>query len=163
MKKGALDAVDVRILCALQEHGRLSKSELAERVGLSPSPCWTRYAKLKRAGLIRGYRAELELDRIAELSTVIVTVSLESHRKADFERFERDVRRRHEIVDCVATGGGMDYVMTLVTTGLPAFQALMEEMLLAGLGIERYMTYIATRRIKSAPPDLGRLLAGREP
>ena len=161
MNKTALDAADVRILCALQEHGRLSKSELAERVGLSPTPCWTRYTRLRRAGLVRGYRAELELDRIVELSTVVVTVSLESHRKADFERFEADVRRRHEIIDCVATGGGMDYVMTVVTTGLPAFQSLMEQMLSAGLGIERYMTYIATRRIKSARPDLGRLLAGR--
>ena len=158
MGKSALDAADVRILCALQEHGQLSKSRLAELVGLSPTPCWTRYTRLKEAGLIRGYRADLELDRLVDLSTVVVTVSLGSHRKTDFERFEAYVRRRHEIVDCVATGGGMDYVMTVVTGSLPAFQDLVEEMLSEELGIDRYMTYIATRRIKSARPDLRRLV-----
>ncbi len=56
----------------------------------------------------------------------------------------------------------MDYVMTVVTTSLAAFQDLMDEMLSAELGIDRYMTYIATREVKSAQPDLGRLTAGRE-
>lgn len=158
MKKTVLDAADIRILCALQEHGQLSKSRLAELVGLSSTPCWTRYARLKEAGLIRGYRADLELNRIVELSRIIVTVSLSSHRKTDFERFEAYVRRRHEIIDCVATGGGMDYVMTVVTRSLPAFQGLVEEMLTEELGIDRYMTYIATRQIKSAQPDLRRLV-----
>ena len=62
----------------------------------------------------------------------------------------------------MATGGGMDYVMTIVTTGLPAFQRLMEEMLSAELGIDRYMTYIALRPVKSAQPNLARLVADRQ-
>ncbi len=160
-KRVTLDAADIRILCAVQEHGQLSKSALAERVGLSATASWTRYARLKDAGLIRGYRADLDLDRIVDVSRVVVTVSLGSHRKADFERFERHVRGRPEIVDCVATGGGMDYVMTVVTNDLTAFQVVMDGMLSAELGIERYLTYIGTRQIKSARPDLGRLLAAR--
>ena len=111
---------------------------------------------------MRGYRAELELERIVELSRVVVTVSLGSHRKTDFERFEGYVRRRHEIVDCVATGGGMDYVMTVVTRSLAAFRALMEEMLYEELAIDRYLTYIATRRVKSSLPDRRRLSVDRE-
>jgi Lrp/AsnC family transcriptional regulator, regulator of ectoine-degradation genes len=162
MKKIPLDAADIRILCALQQHGPLSKSKLAELVGLSPTPCWARLARLKEAGFIRGYHADLALDRIVDLCKVVVTVSLKSHSKSDFDRFEEQVRRRHEVVDCVATGGGMDYVMTVVTTSLPAFQRLMDEMLFADLGIDRYMTYIATREVKSAQPDLGHLVAGRE-
>jgi Lrp/AsnC family transcriptional regulator of ectoine degradation len=162
MKTTALDAADIRILCALQQHGQLSKSRLAELVGLSPTPCWTRYARLKKVGLIRGYHADLALDKIVDACKVVVTVSLKSHRKADFARFEDRISRHHEVVDCVATGGGMDYVMTVVTTSLPAFQGLMDEMLSAELGIDRYMTYIATRQVKSAQPDLGRLVAGRE-
>jgi Lrp/AsnC family transcriptional regulator, regulator of ectoine-degradation genes len=162
MKKIPLDAADIRILCALQQHGPLSKSKLAELVGLSPTPCWARLARLKEAGFIRGYHADLALDRIVDLCKVVVTVSLKSHSKSDFDRFEEQVRRRHEVVDCVATGGGMDYVMTVVTTSLPAFQRLMDEMLSADLGIDRYMTYIATREVKSAQPNLGHLVAGRE-
>lgn len=159
MKKTALDATDIRILSALQKHGQLSKSKLAELVGLSPTPCWVRMARLKKAGLIRGYHADLALGKIVTVSKVVVTVSLKSHRKADFDRFEGHVHRLDEVVDCVATGGGMDYVMTIVTTSLSAFQRLMDEMLTAELGIDRYMTYIATREVKSAQPNLARLVA----
>ena len=162
MKSTALDAADIRILCALQQHGQLSKSKLSELVGLSSTPCWARFARLKKADLILGYHADLALNKIVDVSKVVVTVSLKSHRKADFDRFERHIHQLHEVVECVATGGGMDYVMTVVTTSLPAFQSLMEEMLSAELGIDRYMTYIVTREIKSAQPDLRRLVADRE-
>jgi len=161
MKTTALDATDIRILCALQQHGRLSKSQLAEAVNLSATPCWARFARLQKAGLIRGYHADLALNRIIDVSKVIVTVSLSSHRKMDFDRFEKHVLQLHEVTDCVATGGGMDYVMTVVTTSLAAFQRLMEDMLSMELGIDRYMTYIVTREVKSARPDLARLAAGR--
>ena len=159
MKPNALDAADIRILCAVQKHGQLSKSELSELVGLSATPCWARFTRLKKAGLIRGYHADLALGKIVDLSKVVVTISLKSHRKTDFDRFEAHVRNLHEVTDCVATGGGMDYVMTVVTTSLSAFQHLMDEMLSAELGIDRYMTYIMTREVKSVQPNLARLMA----
>lgn len=161
MKPIDLDAADIRILCALQGHGQLSKSKLAEIVGLSPTPCWARLDRLKKAGLIRGYHADIALTQIVEMAKVVVTVSLKSHRKADFDRFESYVLSTPEVTECISTGGGMDYVMTVVTTSLPAFQTLMEAMLEAGLGIDRYMTYIATRQVKSGQPNLARLAAGR--
>lgn len=163
MKPVELDAADIRLLCALQDHGQLSKSRLADIVGLSPTPCWARLNRLKKAGLIRGYHADLALTRIMDLAKVVVTVSLKSHRKADFERFESYVLATPEVIDCISTGGGMDYVMTVVTASLPAFQTLMEAMLEAELGIDRYMTYIVTRQIKAARPDLARLVAARAP
>jgi Lrp/AsnC family transcriptional regulator of ectoine degradation len=161
MKPIKLDATDVRILCVLQGHGQLSKSKLAEIVGLSPTPCWTRLTRLKKAGLIRSYHAEIALMLIVEITKVVVTVSLKSHRKTDFEKFEGYVLHTPEVTDCISTGGGMDYVMTVVTTSLPVFQALMEAMLEADLAIDRYMTYIVTRQIKSARPDIARLVAGQ--
>lgn len=163
MKSFELDAADVRLLCALQEHGQLSKSRLAQIVGLSPTPCWARLTRLKKAGIVRGYHAEIALARLVDVAKVVVTVSLKSHRKADFERFEAYVMATPEVTDCIATGGGMDYVMTVVTTSLPAFQTLMETMLEAELGIDRYMTYFVTREIKSGRPDLARLVTVRAP
>src|SRR6185312_13495528 len=77
-----LDAVDLRILAALQREGRIAKSALAERVGLSATPSWQRLKRLERAGLIRGYRAELALDRIAPFATVLVEIILKQHRYA---------------------------------------------------------------------------------
>ena len=67
-----------------------------------------------------------------------------------------------EVTDCIATGGGMDYVLKTVTPSLAAFQRLMEEMLSADLAIERYMTYIATRQVKRSQPNLAKLTAKSE-
>lgn len=157
MRSTSLDAADIRILCALQQNGQLSKTRLAELVGLSSTPCLARLTRLKAAGYIRGYHADLALDKIVDFTKVVVTVSLKSHRKADFERFETFVRQRPEIIDCVATGGGMDYVLTVVTRTLAAFQEIMEAMLSVEAEVDRYMTYIVTRDVKSGQPDLARL------
>ena len=158
MTKYSLDATDLRILSAIQKHGHLSKAKLADIVNLSPSPCWVRLDKLKAAGFIRGYHANIALDRICDFTQVIVTVSLTQHRKSDFERFEAHICRLDEVVECIATGGGMDYVLKVFTPNLTTFQTLMESLLASELGIERYMTYIATREVKSSHPNLGTLM-----
>lgn len=162
MKKAALDAADIRILSAVQQHGYLSKSRLAELVNLSPTPCWARLERLVRAGLIRGYHADVAFELVADVTRVVVTVSLDKHRKSDFDRFEALVRSNDAIIDCIATGGGMDYVMQVVTPSLAAFQELMDSLLSAELGIDRYLTYIVTRRVKSVQPNLARLLAMKQ-
>ena len=159
MNKTGLDATDIRILSAIQRHGQLSKIRLAEVVNLSPTPCWARLTRLKAAGFILGYHADIALDRVVDFTEVVVTVSLSHHRKSDFDRFETLIRGMDEITDCVATGGGMDYVMHVYTPSLAAFQRLMDRILDSGVEIDRYMTYIATRRIKSRPPDVAKLIA----
>jgi Lrp/AsnC family transcriptional regulator, regulator of ectoine-degradation genes len=159
MKNLGLDATDIRILSAVQKHGQLSKTKLAEIVNLSPTPCWARLNKLKTAGLIRGYCGDIALDRIGDFTQVIVTVALTQHRKSDFDRFEAHIRELDEVTECIATGGGMDYVMKIFSPNLAAFQSLMESLLAAELGIERYMTYIVTREVKAEPPNLAGLIA----
>ena len=157
MKRIGLDATDLRILCAVQQHGQLSKTRLAEIANISATPCWARLDRLKAAGFIRGYHADIALERICEFTRVIVTVSLTHHRKADFDRFEAFVNSRDEFTECIATGGGMDYVLKVVCSNLTGFQALMQAMLDAELGVDRYMTYIATRTVKSSRPNLVKL------
>jgi Lrp/AsnC family transcriptional regulator of ectoine degradation len=88
-----------------------------------------------------------------------VTISLTHHRKSDFDRFETFVSNQDEIIECIATGGGMDYVMKVICPSLEAFQALMESLLAAELGIDRYMTYIVTRSVKTGLPNLTKLAA----
>lgn len=159
MKKLALDAADIRILSAVQTQGPLSKSKLAEIVHLSPTPCWARLSKLKDAGLITGYGADIALNKITDYTKVIVTLSLNKHRKSDFDRFEAFIGACVDITDCIATGGGTDYVMTVISPSLAAFQKLMQDMLEGDLAIDRYMTYIVTREIKSAAPNIARLIS----
>jgi Lrp/AsnC family transcriptional regulator, regulator of ectoine-degradation genes len=161
MKKPSLDATDIRILSAVQTYGQISKTKLAELVNLSPTPCWARLDRLKAAGYIRGYHATLALERIVDFTEVVVTVSLTHHRKTDFERFEAHIHGLDEVTECVATGGGMDYVMKIATRSLATFQSMMEEMLSADLKIDRYMTYIVTRQVKTSQPNLEKLVANR--
>lgn len=159
MKKTGLDATDIRILAAVQRHGQLSKTRLAEIVNLSPTPCWARLDRLKAAGLIRGYRAEIALERIVDFTRVVVTVSLNQHRRADFDRFEAHIAKIDEITDCVATGGGVDYIMTVYVRSVAAFETLMAGLLDAELGIDRYFIYFTTRTVKHSAPDLAKLIS----
>jgi len=163
MRKAGLDAADIRILAAIQKHGQLSKTKLAEIVNLSPTPCWARLDRLKAAGFVRGYHADIALERIVDFTQVVVTVALRQHRKSDFEKFEAYIRGLDEITECIATGGGMDYVMKVVVPGLSTFQTLMDTMLSADLGIDRYMTYFATRQVKTGQPNLMKLVARTAP
>lgn len=161
MRRLALDAADIRILSALQQHGQLSKARLAEVCSLSATPCWARLTRLKAAGYIRGYHADIALGQLADFAQVIVTVSLRRHRKADFDRFEAFINGRDEIIDCIATGGGVDYIMKIVSPSLAAFQDFVEDLHAEDLGVDRYMTHFATRQVKSALPNLAKLAAAR--
>src|SRR6187402_944931 len=87
-----LDGIDLRILEAIQKDGRITKLALAEAVGLSPTPCWVRLRRLEKAGIVTGYHARVALRSVAPVATVLMEVTLGSHRQADFDRFERAVR-----------------------------------------------------------------------
>ena len=146
--RARLDAIDLKILATLQREGRITKLALAERVSLSPTPCWARLKRLEQAGYIVGYRAEIDLAKIASATTVLVEVTLKQHRYEDFQAFERAVQKVPEIVECLATGGGIDYLLKVVTADIDAYQRLIDELLTAGIGIERYFTYVVTRTVK---------------
>jgi Lrp/AsnC family transcriptional regulator, regulator of ectoine-degradation genes len=158
-----LDKFDLRILEALQADGRLPAVRLAEQVGLSSSPTWERIRKLEEAGIVRGYHADLAVERLTSLTTIIVPVALENHRAHDFQRFEQAIEKIPEIVECWAVGGGVDYVLRFAAPSIEAYQAMFEQLLRADLGIQRYWSYIVTKPIK---PFTGipvmRLLGGEE-
>jgi len=92
-----LDAIDLRILAAVEEHGRMSKTALAEKVSLSATPCWTRLKRLEKAGIIKGYHAEIAIELIAKTTSVILEVSLKRHRFEDFEAFEKRINALDEV------------------------------------------------------------------
>ena len=153
-----LDERDVAILGALSRDGRMTKARLAETVNLSPSPCWERLHRLEAAGLIASYRAEVDLDRIVSTVRVLVEVELGGHRAEDFQTFEDALAAVPEVIECWATGGGIDYIMMVLARDIDAYQRLMDRLLIAEIGIRRYFTYVVTKRVKSTPPDLENLL-----
>lgn len=143
-----LDAIDLRILEAIQADGRITKLALAERVGLSPTPCWMRLRKLEKAGIVTGYHARVAVRRVAPVTNVMMEVTLANHRQADFDRFERVVATIPEIVACWSVGGGVDYILKFMTRDIDSYQRLVDELLARELGIDRYFTYIVTKTVK---------------
>jgi len=146
-----LDAIDLKILAALQREGRMSKVKLAETVNLSPSPCWERLRRLEKAGIIAGYHARIDLTKLTKTATVWMEVTLRHHTEDAFDVFERAVQDVPEIVECWATGGGIDYLLKVVAKDVDAYQRLVSRLLNADIGIDRYFTYIVTKPVKETP------------
>ena len=143
-----LDQIDLKILDAIQRNGRITKLALAEKVGLSPTPCWMRLRKLEKAGIVTGYHAKLSVRTIAPVATVLVEVTLGNHRQADFDRFERAIRDIPEIVACWSVGGGVDYLLKIMARDIDAYQRLIDSLLDREIGIDRYFTYVVTKTVK---------------
>ncbi|AID28475.2 MULTISPECIES: Lrp/AsnC family transcriptional regulator [Mesorhizobium] len=148
MAAAKLDAIDLKILDAIQRDGRITKLALAEQVGLSPTPCWMRLRKLEKAGIVSGYHARIAMRVVAPVATVLMEVTLASHRQADFDRFERVIRDIPEIVACWSVGGGVDYVLKVMARDIDAYQRLVDGLLDREIGIDRYFTYIVTKTVK---------------
>ncbi|MBW8811816.1 MAG: Lrp/AsnC family transcriptional regulator [Caulobacterales bacterium] len=140
-----LDRIDLKILSQLQGSGRMTNVELADAVGLSPSPCLTRVKRLEQAGYITGYGAQINLKKLGDFLTVFTEVTLQDHRSPDFARFEARARNIDEIIECHLVSGGYDYLLKFVTPGVGHYQAIIEEMLEGNLGIEKYFSYIVIK------------------
>ena len=162
MSSVKLDPIDLRILAEIQRDGRITKLALAEKVGLSPTPCWTRLHRLQREGVISGYHARLALRRIAPFAMVFVEITLGAHRQADFDRFERAVKAVPEVVACWSLGGGIDYLLKVVARDIDGYQRLIDRLLEEEIGIDRYFTYIVTRTVKDDVVVPVEVLAGAD-
>ncbi len=149
-----IDSYDIAILQALQENGRMTKVALAEAVNLSPSPCWERLKKLEGAGYITGYRAMVDIRKIAPVTEVLVEINLEGHRSQDFRKFETAVENHIEVQSCWALGGGVDYILRLAVSDVDAYQRLMDTLLDSNIGIGKYFGYTVTKTVKDSPQNI---------
>ncbi len=140
-----LDRLDVRILCQLQKNGRITNVDLADAVGLSPSPCLIRVKRLEKAGYIAGYGAQLRLEKLADMLTVFTEMTLGDHKREDFVRFELAIRDIDEIIECHLVSGGYDYLLKFITRGVNHYQSIIEGLLERNIGIEKYFSYIVIK------------------
>ncbi len=123
-----LDNYDRGILEALQQEGRLSNQDLADRIGLSPSPCLRRVRALEEAGIIAGYRAVLDAKRLGFNLTVILSIAMDRHTPERFERFEAAVAAMPEVLECLLiTGRDADYQLKVVVRDMEHYQELLLE------------------------------------
>jgi Lrp/AsnC family leucine-responsive transcriptional regulator len=123
-----LDRYDRKILELLQENAQLSNLELAERIGLSPSPCLRRVRALEEGGVIAGYRALLDARRLGLTLTALVHISMDRHTPDRFANFEKQVARLPEVLECLLiTGQAADYQLKVVVRDMDAYQQLLLE------------------------------------
>lgn len=140
-----LDRIDIRILGHLQRNGRVTNVDLADAVGLSPSPCLIRVKRLEKAGFITGYGAYVQLEKLGTMQLVFTQVTLSDHRREDFAKFEAAIRNIDEIVECHLVSGGFDYLLKFVTRSVVHYQTIIEEVLEQNVNIEKYFSYIVIK------------------
>ena len=142
----SLDRFDLKILVRLQREGRCSNVDLADAVGLSPSPCLLRTKRLQEIGLVRGYGADIALEKLGDHVVVFSEVTISSHQPQDFRKFEEGAGKYEEIVECYNVSGGYDYLLKIIAPSLGYFQALMEKMLKDDIGIDLFASRIVLRQ-----------------
>jgi len=149
-----LDRIDINILIQLQENGAVSNQQLAEQVGLSPSPCLQRVKRLEKAGYITGYGARIDVAKLTDTVTIFTEVTLVDHRIDDFTKFEANIRNVDELMDCHLVSGGYDYLLRFLTRSIAHYQERMESLLRRNIGIEKYFSYIVIKSpiVKNAAP-----------
>jgi Lrp/AsnC family transcriptional regulator, leucine-responsive regulatory protein len=158
MPKSELDAIDRRIVGELQENARLSNIELAERVGLSPSPCLRRVKRLERDGVIDGYRASLRRSRVGLGFSVFLGVKINGHANDEASRFEKAVVAMPEVIACHLVSGEADYILEVVVPDLDAYQRFLVGELLELPIVREVRSNIAIQTLKAgAPLPLGHL------
>lgn len=124
-----LDKTDLKILQQLQNNGRISNAELADTVGLSPSPCLRRVRALEEAGVLRRYAGLVDPRAVGLPISVFVNVSLRSQERASLEEFERQILQYREVMECYLMTGGFDYMLRVVVPDLDSYQRFLADRL----------------------------------
>jgi Lrp/AsnC family leucine-responsive transcriptional regulator len=152
MPKSDLDAIDCRIVAELQADGRLSNVDLAEKVGLSPSPCLRRVKRLERDRYIEGYRASLRRDRVGLGFSVFVGIKIDGHANERALGFEKAVVQMPEVIACHLVAGEADYFLEIVVPDLGSYQRFLVGKLLNLPIVREVRSNIAIQTLKAGAP-----------
>jgi DNA-binding Lrp family transcriptional regulator len=144
-----MDQTDRRILSELQKNGRLSSQALAERVGLSATPCWRRVRRLVKNGVIARYVAILDPERVGLHVTAYAQVSLEDHHPDSVAEFDRMVKDLPEILECHAMSGQHDYQLKVACESIGAYDQLLSNHILRVKAVHTVNTSFVLRTNKS--------------
>ena len=150
-----IDRFDRQILQVLQNDGRISNQDLADRIGLSPSPCLRRVRALEEAGIITGYRAVLNAKTLGYALLALIYISMDKHTPERFEHFEQEIRQIPEVLECLlVTGQDADYQIKVVVADMDAYQDLLLNRITRIQGVTGVHSSFVLRRVvdKTALP-----------
>ncbi len=147
-----MDAIDRKILAAVQDDGRLTVTELAARVGLSVSPCHRRLRELERTGVIRGYRAVVDAVAVGLTFEALVFVTMRQEDRETLLGFERAVQDIPNVVQAQRLFGDPDYLLRVLTADLGAYQRLEDDVLAALPGVQRLNSTLVMKQVVQDGP-----------
>jgi Lrp/AsnC family transcriptional regulator, leucine-responsive regulatory protein len=154
-----LDRHDVLLLSELQRDARQTVQQLAEAVGLSSTPCWKRVKEMESAGIIRGYTALVDREKVGLSLCVLAEVNLTRHNEDDVRRFEQAVATAPEIVSCYATTGQADYVIKVLVPDIKSYETFLHETAFKLPGVTHVRSSVVLKEVKAetgvplAPPN----------
>ncbi|WP_245987059.1 Lrp/AsnC family transcriptional regulator [Azospirillum thermophilum] len=148
----SMDEFDRRILRELQMEGRLPNTELADRIGLSATPCLRRVRALEQGGVIRGYRADLDRTRIGLGLTVMVGVKVDGHRDDSATAIQQAFRAMPEVVSCHLISGEADFLLEVVVADLPSYERFLLGTLLTLPMVKDVRSNFVIRTVKDRTP-----------
>ena len=143
-----LDVVDRRILAVLQENARISNVDLAEQVGMSPSPCWRRVKTLEDSGVIAKHVSLVDPAAVGLPVSVFVQVTLERQIETALETFEQTVLARPEVMECYLMTGDSDYLLRVVVADLSAYERFLMDHLTRLNGVASIKSSFALKQVK---------------
>ena len=147
-KSLSFDAVDRRLLTALQQDGRATVGELAEQVSLSASPCWRRINRMQEEGLIERKVALLNHKRLGFGITVFVDIKLSAHGRGNLDEFERAVVGYPQVLECYSMAGGSDYLLKVVAKDIADYERFLRDHLLQRPHVHEAHSHIAMSEVK---------------
>lgn len=148
MKNAPLDQASLKILAELQKNGRVSSNELAEKIGMSASPCWRRQKELEENGYIVRYAALLDRRKLGLAVVCLLHITLARHAVGVVEQFEEAMRLRPEVVECYETTGSSDYMVKVVVADMDAYHDFLHNVLVKLNGVAQVNTSVALREVK---------------
>ena len=144
----SLDDIDHKLIAALQGNCRLTVQELADRVGLSASPCARRVRLLEKAGIIKGYVAVIDQAKVGLPISIFVSVKLERQREEELDRFSEAIARWPEVADCYLMTGQRDYLMRVVVGDLSSYERFLKDKLTRLDGVASIESSFALGEVK---------------
>jgi len=151
MEMATLDGIDRRLLAELQDEGRMTNVELAQRVGLTAPPCLRRVRALEEEGVIKGYHAELDASKLGFAITVFALVSLKSQAEESLRQFEDHMRLLPEVRECHMLNGEIDFILKIVSKDLQSFQEFLTSKLTPAPNVASVKTSLTIRTAKMLP------------
>jgi Lrp/AsnC family leucine-responsive transcriptional regulator len=145
-----MDALDKKILRALQANARASLQDIGQAVGLSTSPCWARIRKMEEAGVIEGYTVRLNPQALGFNDTVMVQVTLDSHSDNTLEKFGEVLAAIPEVIEAYLVSGEYDYLLRVAVKDTRDYERLLRERLYKIKGIRHSMSSFVLRTLKKA-------------